>query len=374
MSGQTAADIKGRFESEQNYIRQYIDSLRLGWGVRDGQLFEIQDTLRNHGLPMLYTRPDDRLEADFSPDEIESLRSSMDSLVPSVEAALASYQCEQAGWQPIFTSNGTIETHPTLYSEWANYLFTQLSAKPTREEILAVRANSLRRAQDELDPADRPSDQVLADVIDDALETVADINRDSRIAAMQHILDQFEYIRLVARVATPDSEINVLRQGFILLMTAFDAAIFDLMKVKFRADFFSLIRVFADKDKADLKELGDDGSFEKFRDRIIAEQLKRRYLKDILLILNQLNVQCAEGGPVSTFGHLIELVLRRNVHVHNRGIVDVRYLETDKDGKEKYNVYGFKVGDPATIDEAYWETANRICSDCIARIARWAEA
>ena len=124
--------------------------------------------------------------------------------------------------------------------------------------------------------------------------------------------------------------------------------------------------------RLELKELGEDGSFEIFRERIIAEQLKRRYLKDILLILNQLDVHCTNTEEGNILGHLVELVLRRNVHVHNRGIVDERYIEPDKNRKSNYNPYGLKMCDPAPIDQAYCETANRLCGDCVSRVAAWA--
>ena len=70
---------------------------------------------------------------------------------------------------------------------------------------------------------------------------------------------------------------------------------------------------------------------------------------------------------------LIELVMRRNVHVHNRGKVDERYLETDPESKKpKYNLYKFKLGDVACIDAAYLEMANRCCANCVDRLADWA--
>ena len=62
---------------------------------------------------------------------------------------------------------------------------------------------------------------------------------------MQRLISELTQIKLLARISTPNAEINVLRQGFILLMTAFDAAIFDLVRIRFRADFHTLIANFA---------------------------------------------------------------------------------------------------------------------------------
>jgi hypothetical protein len=71
---------------------------------------------------------------------------------------------------------------------------------------------------------------------------------------------------------------------------------------------------------------------------------------------------------------LVELVLRRNLHVHNRGVVDERYLESDSmSGKPKYNLYNLKPGDAATIDDSYFQTAIRLCSNCVEHVVKWSD-
>jgi hypothetical protein len=255
-----------------------------------------------------------------------------------------------------------------------NYLMPQFSAEPDADEIEAVRQQSLRRAMEQEDRDENVTDEVLANVIHDAISIVMDIKRQAKGGSLQNILDQFEELRLIARVATPDAEISVLRQGFILLMTAFDAAIFDLMRVKLRKDFFSLIGVFGKQEKVSLQEISDAGNFEVFRDGIIEKQLKQRYVKDLLFILEALPVKCTDEVASDRFLQLIELVLRRNVHVHNRGVVDERYLERDQNGRPKYNLYNLHLGEVAPIDEPYWEMANRLCSGCVSRVTDWVGA
>ena len=63
--------------------------------------------------------------------------------------------------------------------------------------------------------------------------------------------------------------------------------------------------------------------------------------------------------------------MRRNIHVHNRGIVDGKYLEKNESGKPRYNVYGLSEGTVAHIDSAYWERANRLSINCVSLIADW---
>ena len=179
---------------------------------------------------------------------------------------------------------------------------------------------------------------------------------------------------MLSRMAEPDAEINaMLRQGFILLMTAFDAAVFDLARIAFRRKFFQLIGVFGKQDKVTLEALGEAGSWDVFQEQVIEEQLKKRYLKDLLSLFQELSVRLVDeklGRPV----HLTELILRRNLHVHGRGVVDDRYLEPDpKSGKPKYNLFNLKHGQIAHIDDKYFQTALLLCGGCVERLIAWVD-
>lgn len=55
-------------------------------------------------------------------------------------------------------------------------------------------------------------------------------------------------------------------------------------------------------------------------------------------------------------------------------MVDERYLEADPYSKQpRYNLYDLKLDDAACIDLAYLELANRLCQNCVDRLATWAE-
>jgi hypothetical protein len=107
---------------------------------------------------------------------------------------------------------------------------------------------------------------------------------------------------------------------------------------------------------------------------MIDEQLKKRYVKDLLGLLQAFGVDLVDEKRGDRPVQLVELVLRRNVHVHNRGEADERYLEVDPQSKKsKYNLYDLKLGDVACIDLNYLELANRLCGNCVDRLAEWAE-
>jgi hypothetical protein len=194
-----------------------------------------------------------------------------------------------------------------------------------------------------------------------------------RLNELLYLRDRYKVLELVARMIQPKAEINILRQGFILLLTAFDAAVFDLVRVAFNKDFFSLIGVFGKQEKISLQTLARYCSFDQFRDEVIEEQLKSLYLKELLFLLDGLGVQCVDKERGERLVDLVELVMRRNVHVHNRGIVDERYLERDEQGTPRYNIYNLSLGSIAEIDAPYWEHANLLCRNCVENLAKWLE-
>ena len=208
-------------------------------------------------------------------------------------------------------------------------------------------------------------DEAVADAITSSIETEVR----NRLTSLKYLSGKFEELKLWARVASPNAEVNILRQGFILLMTAFDAAIFDLVRRALRNKFFSLAGAFGKQEKISLQEIAEHGSFQALQEEIIEEQLKKRYVKDLLYLLcNEWKVECVDKLAGDKFERLIEFVLRRNVQVHNRGIVDDRYLDENK------NLDGLKVGDTAVIDDGYWRLANQLTTKCVEKVAAWAEA
>jgi hypothetical protein len=141
------------------------------------------------------------------------------------------------------------------------------------------------------------------------------------------------------------------------------------VRVALKKSFFALIGAFGKEEKFTLAEIAAFGTFENFRDQIIEKQLRSKYLKNLLYMLaEKWKVECVDASEGPTFARLIEIVLRRNIHVHNRGIIDQRYLDEDK------NLDGFKLGEAAPINASYLALANVACSHCIGSAARWADS
>lgn len=211
-------------------------------------------------------------------------------------------------------------------------------------------------------------------MIDYAIKATVFIENQRHLIELVNIEEKIDELNFNIRMLNPNAEVNVLRQGFIILMTIFDATIFDIIRIALKKDFFKLISVFGKQEKIALKELTDYISFEDFRDKIIEEQLKTKYLKDLLFILGHLDVTCVDDTVGDNFIQLIELVQRRNIHIHNRGIIDEKYLEKDDSGKPKYNFYNLSLNDIAEINKNYLELANRLCKNCVTYVATWVDS
>jgi hypothetical protein len=188
----------------------------------------------------------------------------------------------------------------------------------------------------------------------------------------EYVLSHFDWIRKWVPLTAIDAPVNIHRQAFVLLMTAFDAAVFDIARVALCNDFFKLIAMFGEDDKLALKNLSAYVSFDEFRDQLIEKQLKSLYVKDVPSTLRDARIKVTTSGNGRQFVELMDLVRRRNLHVHNRGYVDERYLNRDEKGQSIGNIYNYSVGQIAAIDATYWQHAIKLCRDCIQTLTQWA--
>ncbi|MDE6604544.1 MAG: hypothetical protein K2K85_00795, partial [Clostridia bacterium] len=106
-----------------------------------------------------------------------------------------------------------------------------------------------------------------------------------------------------------------------------------------------LEKLFSNKEliKIGVDEIVSFNKIEALKNDIIQKQFEGRYLSDILSRLKEYNKTVFDN---INFPNLMEMVSRRNIHIHNKGIVDDKY-------SEKYNIYGLKKGDFAFIDNNY---------------------
>ena len=370
-----AREIGSRFRDEQEYIERYVRLLRAKSTLHDRQVQDLNRILKRVHVDQLPVRRYERTGEAYSPEELTRLLKAIRQAEPEVYQTILGHE-QGLDAIPSFGLDGPAAEYMDRLDEWIDYFADRLSDDPEEDDTEGMLQYALREAEkveEEHEEEDRISPEPLKALLSTALDHAQHGWLRRRVDAMVYAREQFEEIEVLVRMATPGAEINFLRQGFVLLMTAFDAAVFDLTRIGFRRKFFELVGVFGQQDRVTLEEIGEAGSFEAFRDQVIEEQLKKRYVKDLLGLLQTIGVELVDENRGDRPVQLVELVLRRNLHVHSRGVVDPRYLEADrKTGKPKYNLFDLKAGQPAVIDDAYFQTALRLCGNCVERMVRWA--
>jgi hypothetical protein len=373
----TEHSVLARYHEERDYIQRFTRFLQSKATLHDEQVRSLNRILARVEVPLLPLRSYDRAGEDFSPQEFDTLVTAIRKIDPEVYQTILGHE-QRLDDIPSFGLDGPAAGHLHQLHEWVDFTMSRTSDDPDEAEVESFIDHTLHEyerdfpgdadAEDYMEPDD------LRALLLVALDHAHHAKVRQRVDAMVYAREQFEEIELLARVARPDAEINPLRQGFLLLATAFDAAVFDLMRLGFKKKFFQLVGIFGGNDKWSMKEMAEAGSFGAIRERIIEEQLKKRYVKDLISILAELGVKYLDVKVGDKHADLIEMIQRRNIHVHNRGVVDERYLEIDANtGKAKFNTYNLKLGDVACIDLSYMEKGYRLCDKCVFGLAQWVE-
>ena len=362
--------LRNRFHEEQEYLQKYVEFLQFKTAVSKTDIRELSNVLSKYNLMKLrYKTEWASWEAPFELSELENICSQLHIAKESIKRSLAEVETEL---DSIKAPEGLRSTDIRSYEgELIQFILDGLEGDLSSENIATVRQDVIRQSEEiaQMGDSEAPSE----DVLDFAVQSAIYILKSRKYSELAYVYEKSDEIEIAVRMQRPEAEINVLRQGFILLMTIFDATVFDLMRVALRKDFFKLIGVVGKQDKVSLESLNKYNSFEKFRDVLIEEQLKPKYMKDILAMLENQNVQYVDNSTGFKAIHLKEMIQRRNIHIHNRGRVDEKYMERDNNGAPRYNIYDLAIDSVAKVDIPYWEMSNRLCKDCVDYMADWVE-
>jgi hypothetical protein len=354
--------IGARFRREQEYISQFVDFLAEAARPSSAAASYIAQVLRRHGIEA------DRVESSegwplYIPRQFDELR-------PEIDTRLNELQHEIRGSE----SYKGIDARSEL-GEWIMFFMEHVPNNPSAGELEWILAQAIEqqdKQKAEYVTESNTPEFLSREQLNHAIRVAFAMRRSQQLDELFNAREQLRREEMLRIVAAPDGELNVYRQGFILLMTAFDAAVFDLAREALRAGFFSNIRWFAGKTKLGVEEFGRYADFAEFRDAVIENQLRGMYLQDILRTLRGVGLFSPKDQKSDPYVRLRELVARRNLHIHNRGIVDDRYLESDERGRPKYNIFHLETGQLAVINEQYWQMANQLCNDAVEEVAGWA--
>lgn len=177
---------------------------------------------------------------------------------------------------------------------------------------------------------------------------------------------EYDYNNLVDlqtlyRIFDYENTINIYRQSFILMTTAFDAAIFDIAKQIFSDKFFECMGKLNYDKNFKIKDIVTYGDFDKFKIETIDAALKSKYISDILTFLHEYDKDIFIVDNSDIYEDVMEVISRRNIHIHKRGIVDQQYFAKGNGGRK----YGYSIGEYASIDSIYYNNTYKLLSKLI---------
>ena len=171
--------------------------------------------------------------------------------------------------------------------------------------------------------------------------------KDYIINKCEFILNNLRTLKILYRVFDDNNKINIYRQSFILAMTAFDAFIKDYAKEVSLNDFEKFVKeINKEKQKIDYSEIIIHDTMEDFRRAKVEEHIEDIALTKLVKIIDKMNSFITN---INSYKELLEMISRRNVHIHRGGLCDEKYFETAEG-----NIYNISLNKYISIDKNYY--------------------
>lgn len=174
------------------------------------------------------------------------------------------------------------------------------------------------------------------------------IIKDYRVNAEMEEQDEVvNSLKTTIKLVDNSSSSNIFRQSFINVFSIFDAYVFEYLKQFFYAKPEELEKFLDIKNNEKVKMTLDEmlyfDSIEDLKITMVQKQFAGRYLSELISKLKKYkpNIFIDIEYPM-----LMEMIERRNIHLHNKGFVDNKYYSS-------FNIYKLNIGDYAYIDSEY---------------------
>lgn len=212
-----------------------------------------------------------------------------------------------------------------------------------------------------------PSKEIIDKIIEFDLKKIASnalrLYLEQVMNESEDVLVFIDKLKTTLFINDINNTLNANRQSFILLMSTFDATIFDMTKQLLEEHFYQYISDFCESDyKLKVKDFGKFANNQEMISNTVDECLKQKYLKDLIKIYKKLDVL----NNKILFKNLMEISNRRNVHLHKSGVCDEQYITS-------FNLFSKNEGDFLEISENYLMNSIDYCSDIVKKIVEWYE-
>lgn len=368
MSLDNPRDIESQFLVECEDIVRYVTMTRRFATIDQRKIREINTAFKGLDLPPLYRRQFDVPEV-FRPDDQRMILAGIDSALPVIRAA----QEPLLERYSRFTSVADIpDGYTGFFTECVSYfvergeIIIDWSEDEIAHAISEIIGQLERLGECNLIDTEEGRDDCLFTAQEGFKEAYQTTVLDS-LEGLHILADECEDIRFMFQYHAPDASVNVLRQGFLLLLMAFDAAVFDITRAAIVKKPAKLVPAIIGKKNKNFgasevaKWIESPNPAETLTDEIMREKRLQGLIRDLQDIVNPL----MDKSVGADFDRLMEAIRRRNLHVHKRGYADADYVS-------EFNHEKLKIGDFAPIGEQYLHDAHAQCVFCVKRLAAWA--
>lgn len=228
---------------------------------------------------------------------------------------------------------------------------------PYSKLIETVTAAEIKKQVDLIDEetGDKCYDMLKVEDYESILKFMRCTLHNEEIEEKEADLEEYQELQTLYSIFDEETPINIYRQSFILLLTAFDAVIFDLAKMLFVNRFFEVAPYINYDKKFSLSDITKHSNFEEFLEKTVDSIIAGKYIADLLEMIYKYDNSVFNIDGVDCYLTLMEIIQRRNLHIHKKGIVDEKYF-TKGNGSE----LGISVCDYAVIDNEYMHKATEL--------------
>lgn len=344
-------DLKNRFREEMVTIKGYIDYIENNFYNRSCQVLRTQGLEEFEALREYVFFTEDEVEKEKNKEILTHIGEVIKTKIEDCRGKLKS--AEKIPLPQI--SNVIIEND--LKDSLCEYLRLHVSdcmdnpndlpCSKLIETLSATMLKSMIDFQDEMEE-EQCYDMLTNEDYESMLEFMRCNMHNQEIEDIEADLEEYQELQTLYSIFDEKASINIYRQSFILLMTAFDAVIFDLARNLFVGKFFEIATYINFDKKFSLADISKYTNFESFSEKTIDSILAGKYIADILDIMYKYKNELFVIDGIDCYPVLLEIIQRRNLHVHKKGIVDEKYF-TKGNGKQ----LGLSIGDYAVIDDRY---------------------
>ncbi|WP_302326127.1 hypothetical protein [Enterocloster lavalensis] len=343
--------LKDRFRDELKTIKGYVDYIENNFYRRSCQVLRAQGFEEFSILDEYAFFTDNETEKEKNREILEQIGHLIKTKIEECTEVLSNV--EKVSLSQI--SNAILENdlQDCLCVYIKEYIYDCVNNPnnlPYSKLIETVTAEEIKKEIDLVDEesGDKCYDMLKVEDYESILEFMRCTLFNEEVEEKKADLEEYLELQTLYSIFDEKAPINIYRQSFILLLTAFDAVIFDLVKMLFVNRFFDMAPYINYDKKFSLSDISQHSNFEGFLEKMVDTIIGGKYISDLLEIVYKYEKNIFNLNSNDCYLTLMEIIQRRNLHVHRKGIVDEKYFT-----KGNGNELELSVGDYAAIDDVY---------------------